>query len=824
MADKNLSLGVRIGATLDGTFNTVVGGARAKFAALGSEIKGMAQQRGLIERVEQDQAALQKARLNLEKTQAQVRELKLALHKDPQNAGLAKELAATQARAEKLSRAVTKQKGALDKSTTAMRKAGIEVGDMAREYSRLGQSLDKTKTKYEAMQRAMARKQAAGKRLDEMKGRILGMAGAVYAAGRMIGQAADFEAAEVRLSTVLNTKDLPGDLAKAKQHALDFARTGLSSETEMLDIQYALNSAGLDASAARMGSDIVAKVSKITNGSAEGVGEVVATTFNNLGSSLEGSVQERLTRIGELLTKAQFKFQIRDFDQLGESLKYATPALAQFGVPLEQGVTLLGELNSAGMQGSMAGTSLAATFRQLGKASKEFGFEISRDADGNLDFVQTLQNLSDSIGGFDGMDQATIDRMQKAFGEEGQRGVVLLGKKLQSLAQDQQEVAAGSKGLIDKSYQRFLNSTSGQITLLTNNLRILGTTFAGTLLPAVNAAVKPLAAAAKWSGALIERFPMVGKVIGAVAAVVGIFIGATLAATAASWLWNAALVAPGIGTLISKIGALSGAQIAATATTKAATAASWALGAAQKAWAIGSTIVTTATAAIGTGFRVMALAVMSNPIGLAIAGIALAAGLVIKYWEPIKGFFSGIWGGIKSIFTDGVAFLTKVWELSPLGLLFKAGQKLAGFVGGLFGGDDKNPAPGATQERQPPPEQPPRSGRLRRAAAAATLGTALAVTPVAAQTSRVQPPKAPTVAGQALYAGHVQPTQAPALPSVPPPARSGEAVGTQTTINAPITIHAAPGMDERRLAAEVSRALDERQRQAQARQRGVLYD
>lgn len=39
-----------------------------------------------------------------------------------------------------------------------------------------------------------------------------------------------------------------------------------------------------------------------------------------------------------------------------------------------------------------------------------------------------------------------------------------------------------------------------------------------------------------------------------------------------------------------------------------------------------------------------------NPIGLVIAAIALAAFLIVKYWEPIKAFFAGFWQG----FTEGL--------------------------------------------------------------------------------------------------------------------------------------------------------------------------
>lgn len=48
----------------------------------------------------------------------------------------------------------------------------------------------------------------------------------------------------------------------------------------------------------------------------------------------------------------------------------------------------------------------------------------------------------------------------------------------------------------------------------------------------------------------------------------------------------------------------------------------------------------------GVALRVLAM----NPIILAITGIAVAALLIYKYWEPIKAFFAGVWDGAKANF------------------------------------------------------------------------------------------------------------------------------------------------------------------------------
>lgn len=59
---------------------------------------------------------------------------------------------------------------------------------------------------------------------------------------------------------------------------------------------------------------------------------------------------------------------------------------------------------------------------------------------------------------------------------------------------------------------------------------------------------------------------------------------------------------------------------------------------------------------------------LTSPVGLVIAGIALAALLVVKYWEPIKAFFSGFWQGL----TEG---------LKPLAPIF---SRMFGILGAAF--------------------------------------------------------------------------------------------------------------------------------------------
>lgn len=59
---------------------------------------------------------------------------------------------------------------------------------------------------------------------------------------------------------------------------------------------------------------------------------------------------------------------------------------------------------------------------------------------------------------------------------------------------------------------------------------------------------------------------------------------------------------------------------------------------------------------IGLVGRVLLL----NPLGLLITGIAVAALLIYKYWEPMRVFFSKLWSGVKSSFNSAWEWIKSV--------------------------------------------------------------------------------------------------------------------------------------------------------------------
>jgi TP901 family phage tail tape measure protein len=378
------------------------------------------------------------------------------------------------------------------------------------EYSRTGNALGK----YGRQRRGAV---AGGVLLGRGRGfgGVRGLAAGVAGAG-LTKTVLDADLEKFRLSTVINnrgeSKQAAMLLADAK--AEEMAKGGVSSLAGAYGIQYALNSGSLSAQNARAAAPIVGKVSTITGGMAEQVGEVLTTAYNNLAGSLEGTEGEKFKRIGELLTKVQFKYQIRDFGQLGESMKYGSAAMASYNVNLASGAMLMGRLNSAGLQGGMAGTAFTAMLRGLSKAQDKWNISLVRDQKGQLDLIETLRELEDATANLDVDEKAAA--IQQVFGDEGARAVTPLLAGLNELKQDLNDVESGSKGIVDQNFSNYLKTTTGELKKLTGTVTASGVKLGSTFLPIINSAIPQVTSLVDAMGQWAAANPGVVKGLGAI--------------------------------------------------------------------------------------------------------------------------------------------------------------------------------------------------------------------------------------------------------------------------------------------------------------------
>ena len=215
--------------------------------------------------------------------------------------------------------------------------------------------------------------------------------------------------------------------------------------------------------------------------------------------------------------------------------------------------------------------------------------------------------------------------------------------------------------------------------------------------------------------------------------------------------------------------------------------------------------------AVAAGIKAIGVALTANPIGLIIAAIAGAGYLIYKNWGAIMDFFKSLpakFSGFGSMIMDGLVGgllggLDKVKDT-----IVNAGQKTIGWFKGVLGikspsrvfmsaGQDTLEGYRKGIQKQEPAALKQVSGfgkRVRSVGAGIAIGASTL----------------PAAAGVQFD------NRPPIATGTPAAATAGDSV----TIN----VYAAPGQNEREIAAQVERILQERDRRKATRARSALYD
>ncbi len=532
--------------------------------------------------------------------------------------------------------------------------------ELARDIGRVGRELDRAERRAKGYRLELRRvdrlQQAAAARSRAVRLGGAALAAGGYAIGRLVGGSLDAERSAVQLGTVLAGSE---QLGLARTRAREDVRAGrsLHDETELLELQYQLKGADLSAEEARIGSTIASQVATATRGATTDVGSVLGTAMLNFGRQFEGTTEERMTAIGDVLTATQQQFKFDSFDALGAGLRSASSAANDARLSFQQTAGILGVLNSAGVESERAGTALTAMLRERTRASQELGFTVVRDAAGMLDAVATIESIHASVAHLD--TDARDAALQEAFGDEGKVAISPLLRKFKEGGLDE-ALSGDVGGKTAETFQQFLDSGPGQVDRLTTNVKLLGAVLGDTFRGVgVGRLTGWLADGVAWTSRLIEHSAAARWTIVGLTGAVGSFIGAVVAVRTIKWLslW-------GVGGVRDLAVAYRWARLRAVGLRRSMLA--------TKAVALGSTLAGWARgglALLGRGLALaavkawaLAAALLANPItwiGIAIAGAAL---VVYKYWEPLSGFFKGLWKGVVSGFKSAWTGLTDIFR------------------------------------------------------------------------------------------------------------------------------------------------------------------
>lgn len=539
--------------------------------------------------------------------------------------------------------------------------------------------------------------QAAGAQASGLGALWTGISGQMRGAiESVMAPAMQFEdsLAAVRTVAAGTFGSVEADVAAVTRAAREWSLVHTNSAAEFAKASYLMVSAGLDTRQAIAGTRTALAVASATMGDATQAASLLGSLYINLGDKA-ADVTREMARLGDVVTRTQQYFKIADLGQLNEGLKYAVPVAKQYGISLEQLSMAIGTLNTAGLEGSMAGTAFGASMRQMISASRQLGFGIARAADGGIDFLKTIENIRAKFGDFNAMTDATRERLRKAFGDEGLRAVSIFMAITGDMRRALGAVSA-SAGATGAAQQAMEATGSAAVRNLQNHFNDLKITLARDLEPtirrlvdafkAVIASVQEFATAHPNLMAFAAQFAVLTAaalaVVGPMAmvagsvmtlagsgmralAVIGQLAAGFIAALPAAWAFAAALLANPITWIVLGIVGLIGAIVALIVywdkvVAGIRTAAGWMVQAFDVAWKWIKGMFTRAVTWLREWGIIIGI-ILLGPLAWAVAGIQYlwsgainalvekVTGFGRKFWEAGKALFGAMWEGMKSI-------------------------------------------------------------------------------------------------------------------------------------------------------------------------------
>lgn len=769
---STFNIAVQIGASLTQGFSSALRSSSTQLNQLGTTLDKLKRQQAAIRRIEISEGNVGQARVAYNAAVGDVVRLRKEMAKvENPSKKLQQSFQQAKQKAELLSGALSQQRERLQRARQALNETGLSTENLAADNRRLGQSVERLNRQYGRLGKAMRAQQANQSRRAELRGQLLDATALGASVVAPLNIAVQFEQSVAKLSAITGTGDIALDDSNRQMLEQEARRLGESTQfsaSQSVDAMTFLGMAGFNPDQIKGATSGVLNLAQAAGSDLAGTADIASNILS--GFSLDAT--QDMGRVGDVLT-ATFTTSNTTLESLGETMKFVAPVASAAGGSIEQVAAMVGLLGDVGIQGSRAGTALRATFLRLsaptGSAAKvldELGITVA-DLDGNLRPVpDILKDLADATAEL-GTTQQT-EAIKAIFGEEAASGVSELLKQAREGNIDT-EIAKleNAQGTTDRIAKKMSATTLGSLKRLGSALESVAISVGNTLLPTIASAAELLAQVASGVSKFASTFPFLTKVIvGATTTLITLRVATIAGGFAFTFVKGAVLslrtayIALTSGMLLQKAAIVSMNALGAVTAARMGV-----ITAAQWAWNV---------------------ALTANPIGIIIVGIGALIGagvMLIKHWDKVTAFFGSLWDSIKEMTGSAVDWLLENLELlaGPFGLLIKGGKWV---IRKILGEDD--------------PEAPEEEEQPKVKAKEVSLGRVVNKT-------TATPGQLETLSKAEASIVNQHTTQS-------------------TVIDAPITINASPGMDERAIALQVRQELDQRENQADARRRTQLFD
>lgn len=634
---KNLSSEYSLAAAQAKLSSSAADGLRAKITELTSK---MEKQKSVVEtnkvNLQNLTNTLEKQKEAFQKTGKEVEEAKKKYQDSCKAAGenseeseklrvelekLEKQYVQQEQQIQKTETAILKANGAITDSEAALAELEVQLRNVNAELAR--QKFDEYAEKAGKVGTAV---ENVGKKMSILSTAIAGMAGA------SIKTTADFDS---QMSTVKSISGATGDEFTAlRDKAIDMgAKTSFSASEAGAAMEYM-------AMAGWSTQDMLDGIAGVMDAAAAS-GEDLAATSDILTDGLTafGLTAKDSGHFADVLVKTSNSANT-NVSMMGETFKYAGAVCGTLGISIEDCAIAAGLMGNAGIKASNAGTALRSGLTNLIKPTKDmtdamekYGVAVQTTEAGDVDFMATMKNVREALGGLDATTQAAA--VSTIFGKEAMSGWSAIINATEEDFQALTDKIYSCDGAAKEAADIKLDNLNGQITILKSTIEGIAIQIGDALMPKIRSLVEKVQEWATWFSNLDEESKLtIIRIAGIVAAIGPLLVGI------GKVIKFSASVSSRLGTL-------------ATALSKAGFMASGASGA--------------------TGLLSGVLSAIASPIGIAVAAIGTLAAAFVNLWnnnEDFRAAITEIWEGIQEKFA---AFSKEITDkLNALGFDFES--------------------------------------------------------------------------------------------------------------------------------------------------------
>lgn len=539
------------------------------------------------------------------------------------------------------------------------------VGKVVKDFSNLEKIAAKTKLGISGLQKELNTLKLNANLRAELKAQRKGLQDEFLSLGNVIrggiigkglGEAISFESAMADVRKVVNF-DEGDDIKKMSADILKMSQTLPVTANELAAIAAAGGQIGLGSKDVREFTNLVTKMKVAFDMSAEDVGDSVAKIKNILGISLK-DMEDLGDSINNLSDNSASKAR-----EIIDVMKRTAAAGKQIGFTKEQIAALSSSFISLGKGPEVAGTAINSLYRVLATAdnmgtktesafaklgiSGAFLKQVSFD-----DPQKALDMFLQRISKLDQKEQMGV--LVDIFGREFADDMATLVGGLDTYKEALKNAGdEAKKGSLQREFDTRAATTENSIILMKNAFNSLAVNLGSVFLPAiswVSAGISYLVNSITYITGLV---PGLNGVLGGLIATFLLAKPAVLAyAIAKNYLKDCTILLKStlIKTRIHLL-AFRNSCILSNITLKAKTVTTTIYTTSLKALSFVLGGLNKVFKAVANGIRVLSVAMMSNPIGLILGGIAIVAGLIIANWDKVKSWFKSF-----------IEWLKPVWE------------------------------------------------------------------------------------------------------------------------------------------------------------------